>query len=546
MTISILSNVTMTSVAMRAKELVKGEIYYPKAYNTWLQELANPNSQIYSSGPGEVFIVLHGRTLLGEKYSAPEEALAPIVTLIDDCASNHRDITYVVSTLDIPDIHIRPLTSRKPELAAGAYWRRAMEDIPVPILDLAELAANMGRRNFYNNRVWYMGGMPFSKPGEEAIADEIAVIWRAMHGARRKCLALDLDNTLWGGVIGELGIDGIHLDKVGSGSRFYDFQSRIRELKESGVLLAVLSKNNMDDALGGIDNHPDMLLRSNDFVAIKSNWSPKSQNLRALAEELNIGTDAFVFIDDNPLEREAMRIALPDVATPDFPSDSSKLEEFIAGVAHQYFLQVQNTAEDAIKTEQYAAEARRQGERHAYASIDEYLRSLDMVLSIEGLNAHNLPRASQLTNKTNQFNLTTYRYSEAELQSVMNSPDYRAYVGELKDRFGDYGKVIFCIVYLTGNETALIDTFLMSCRVMERGVERAFIRAVERDLLSIGVKTVLAQYIRSAKNSVASDFWSRVGYAEAGADSSHDGIFKYVLYLPYTGPGEDLMKVVEL
>ncbi|MDR1471770.1 MAG: HAD-IIIC family phosphatase [Synergistaceae bacterium] len=351
MRIVLLSNVSMPSVAARTSALLGEEIYYPYypgGGDTWLRELANPDSGVYRAGPGEVFIILHGRALLGENYLSPEDVLAPIAEAIRTCASNHGEIAFVVSTLDIPDAHIRPLAARKPDLSCGAYWRRAMEDIPVPLLDIAEMAANIGRGSFYNSRVWYMGGLPFSKRGEEAIASEMAAIRRALRGPRRKCLALDLDNTLWGGEIGEVGIDGLHLDRVGSGSRFYDLQRRIKELQESGVLLAVLSKNNMDDAMDGIDNHPDMFLRSGDFASIKANWRPKSQNLKELASELGIGTDAFVFIDDNPLERERMQIDLPDVAVPDFPSDSSKLEEFMIDVAHRYFLQAHGTEEDSI------------------------------------------------------------------------------------------------------------------------------------------------------------------------------------------------------
>jgi FkbH-like protein len=402
------------------------------------------------------------------------------------------------------------------------------------------MVSNIGRSNFYNERVWYMGAIPFSKTGEEAIASEIEAIWKTLRTARKKCLALDLDNTLWGGVIGELGLDGIHLDKTGSGSRFYDFQRKILELKHSGALLAVISKNNMVDALNGIDGHPDMALRSNDFAAIVANWKPKSQNLESLAQSLNIGTDSFVFIDDNPVEREMMRMALPEVEVPDFPEDSSQLEAFMLDVAHRYFLQIKATGEDANKTEQYAAEATRRKVRTAFDSRDDYLRSLEMKLTVERVGEKNALRASQLTRKTNQFNLTSRRYSEGEMHAIAASDDYMAYIGDLADRYGDYGKVILAIMRVSGDE-ADVDTFLMSCRAMEREVETAFIRIVEDDLLKMGVRRVTARYAPTEKNYPAAPFLKRAGYGKIS--DAADGTAHYAADIPLEVGRSGIVKV---
>ncbi|MDR3281011.1 MAG: HAD-IIIC family phosphatase [Synergistaceae bacterium] len=342
MTIALISNVTINSAAMRINSLTKEDVYCPKGHNTWMQEISDPGSNLYASGADMIFVALHGAPLIGDALDEHtcKALLDPIASTIGESAAAHGKITFVVSTIDIPATEIKPLVSRSAQADAAAYWRTALEDLSLPILDLAEMISDMGRKNFYNKRVWYMGGMPYSKAGEEAIASEIDVIWKAAHGTRKKCLALDLDNTLWGGAIGELGIDGLHLDRVGSGSRFRDFQNKILELKNSGVSLVILSKNNMIDALNGIDNHPGMALRSGDFAAIVANWGSKSQNLKAVAQSLNIGTDSFVFIDDNPLEREMMKLDLPEVAVPEFPDDSSNLEEFILDVAHRYFLRI--------------------------------------------------------------------------------------------------------------------------------------------------------------------------------------------------------------
>jgi FkbH-like protein len=543
MTIALLSNVTVTSLAMRVNALTKEEVYCPHGYDTWLQEISDPDSRLYSSGADAVFAVLHGRSLLGDMPSDEHtalDALQKIASTLGAAAERHMGMMFVVSTLDIPDTAIRPLCSASIAARAAACWRRALEDIPLPVLDLSEMVSDIGRSNFYNTRVWYMGAMPFSKTGEEAIASEIQTIWKALRTARKKCLALDLDNTLWGGVIGELGLDGIHLDKTGSGSRFYDFQKKILELKRSGVLLTVISKNNMVDALNGIDGHPDMALRSGDFAAIAANWKPKSQNLESLAQSLNIGTGAFVFIDDNPVEREMMRMAVPEVAVPDFPEDSSKLEEFMLEVAHRYFLQIKTTGEDAGKTEQYAAEAVRKGAMTAFQSRDDYLRSLNMKLAVENVGEKNALRASQLTRKTNQFNLTTRRYTEGEMRAMAASGEYRAYIGELVDRYGDYGKIILTIARVSG-DTADIDTFLMSCRAMEREVETAFIRTVEDELLKTGIRHVTARYAPTEKNYPAASFLKRAGYRKISV--SEDGTELYAAEIPLDATRPDVVWV---
>ncbi|MDR0648616.1 MAG: HAD-IIIC family phosphatase [Synergistaceae bacterium] len=529
MTVALLSNVTVTSLAMRLNKDAREEVYSPSGHDTWLQELTDPKSQLYANNPGIVFIILHGASLLGDDgASSQEEAaakLAPMADAIGQAATSHENTVFVASTLDIPIKKIRPLVSRSFEQHACAFWRDEMERRGIPLVELAEMAASMGRGQFYNNRVWYMGSLPFSKSGEEAIAAEMVRIQRAITGARKKCLALDLDGTLWGGAIGELGVEGVHLDLTGSGSRFRDFQRRVLDLKESGVLLAVISKNNMEDAMSGIREHPAMLLKEGDFAAIRANWAPKSENLRSIAKELNIGTDSFVFIDDNPVEREAMQIELPGVAVPDFPPDSAQLEGFLIQVARDYFLQFRATDKDRAKTEQYRAEADRLEQMSDFASLDEYLASLDMTLSVEGLSQGNISRASQLTQKTNQFNLTSVRYTEAQVREAARDPSVRFYVGLLRDRFGEYGNIALCIAKLKdergkGERTASIEAFLMSCRVMGRGVESAFLDAVERDLREAGVSEIESLYQPTPKNEAVRDFWEKMGYTMTGRTES--------------------------
>lgn len=528
MSIALLSNITATSLAMRVNRVTCEEVFYPHGYNTWLQELAGRDSSLYRSGADVVFILLHGPELFGElgecglEAAEAEAILTPYIETIQAAADAHRETTFVVSTLDIPQRRVTPLVSNRSEPHAAAFWRDRLQAGGLPILELSEIVADMGRERFYNERVWYMGSIPYSQSGEEALADEIRRIWNAIRGARKKCLALDLDNTLWGGVIGEAGVEGIHLDAVGSGARYYDFQKRILDLRHQGVLLAAISKNNEEDALAGIREHPNMLLREADFVAIRANWSPKPENLAAIAAELNIGTDAFVFIDDNPVERETMRLSLPEVAVPDFPEDTSQLEKFMTDVAREYFLQLRTTAEDTAKTEQYRAESAREERRKSFGSVRDYLMFLEMALSIETLNEQNLPRAAQLTQKTNQFNLTTRRYSESDMRGLLADERALIRIGGLRDRFGDYGKIALAVAQISDDgKTAHIEAFLMSCRVMGREVERTFLRALESELASRGVRTATAEYVPTAKNAMVSDFWDQMGYTKTGGQNRY-------------------------
>ena len=346
MSIALISNATITNVAMKTSNTTRDDVYYPRGRSSWLSGLGDDKSKLYQCDPDIIFIILHGRTLLSESSLSSAEAaqaeISSVTDVIRSAADKHDRTKFVVSTIDIPLVKVHPLVSRRPEPQAEAFWRRSVEELGLPILELSEICAALGREKFYNNRIWYMGYMPFSKDGEDALAAEISRIWRAYKAPRRCCAALGLDNILWGGSLEIDGIDGIHLDTIGSGSRFFDFQRRLLDLKESGVMLAVISKNRVKAALKCINNHPGMLLREGDFAAIRLNSEPKPANLESIAEELGIGTDSFVFIDGDPAEREEMEMAKPEVAVPIPPEDSSQMEAFMVEVSRQYFLRIKH------------------------------------------------------------------------------------------------------------------------------------------------------------------------------------------------------------
>ena len=511
--IALLSNVTVETLAAAVSSEAGEDVWTAPGYNTWAQELIS--ADFGGSRPEAAFLLLEGSQLFGgdlpDSWQQAQNILDAHLSVILKFTENYPKTQLFVSTLDIQQKALKPLVARRFEQRASSYWRMKLEDAGVPLLEIAEAAADMGREKFYSSRMWYLGSIPYSMAGQKAAAAEIGRAWRAFKGRRAKCLVLDLDGTLWGGVVGEDGVGGIELARSKEGARFRDFQKRLLDLKDEGVLLTVVSKNNPEDALDAIRNHPDMVLREKDFAAIKANWNPKPLNIKKLAVELNLGLDAFVFIDDNSVERESVKLALPAVKVPDFPKETSDLEKFAGEIASEYFPTLRLTREDQQKTEQYQTENKRDQLKEGSASLEEYLQSLEMKLTFRELTKDDVPRAAQLTQKTNQFNLTTRRYTESDIITMMESGEYKLWIGELEDKFGGYGKVILAIAKISG-KTATIDTFLMSCRVMGRNVETEFLRRVEDSLTKTGVEKVVGEYLPTQKNSIVSEFWKQQGY----------------------------------
>lgn len=322
---------------------------------------------------------------------------------------------------------------------------------------------------------------------------------------RKKCLVLDLDNTLWGGILGEDGIDGIKIGGDYSGKAFLFFQKGLLELGRNGVILAVCSKNNEQDVLEAWEKNPFMALHKEHFAAYRINWKDKATNIRELAEELNLGLDSFVFVDDNPSERELIKQLLPMVAVPDFPIQPYGIPLFFKSLVEDYFKVYDVTAEDKAKTEQYRANAQRNQASRAFDDFGKYLESLDMHVVIEKANEFNLPRIAQMTQKTNQFNLTTRRYTDSDLKMRI-AEGWRIWCMSISDRFGDNG-ITGCIL-LNGNE---IDTFLLSCRVLGKGIETVFLKTILGLLKNDGMTTVKASYLPTVKNAQVKDFYEKCG-----------------------------------
>lgn len=326
---------------------------------------------------------------------------------------------------------------------------------------------------------------------------------RALALKRKKCLVLDLDNSLWGGVLGEDGIDGIQVDGDYPGKAYQYWQEGLKEMERNGVILAICSKNNQTD-VEALFAAREMPLSLKDFACTRINWNDKATNIREIAQELNIGLDSMVFVDDNPTERELIRQQLPMVSVPEWPGQPYELPMFYARLVNEYFSVYTLTDEDKQKTEQYRQNANRAQAQAQFTDMEDFLRSLEMRLTIAPVADITIPRIAQMTQKTNQFNLTTKRYTESDIRSLL-AKGAQIWTLAVEDRFGDNG--ITGLMILKPESGWSIDTFLMSCRVLGKGIEKAFFKSV----ISRCQGALAAQYIPTAKNGQVADFYDRMG-----------------------------------
>ena len=409
----------------------------------------------------------------------------------------------------------------KAELGA---WMRS---VPAALfLDLDDTLLQVGRAQFFDRRFWYSSRYPFASEAARLIARSIVGIGVVLASPRAKVLVLDADNTMWGGVVGEDGFDGIKLGPDYPGNIFVDFQRRILDFQQRGLILAMCSKNNAADVAQVLEQHPHQVLRDEHFAARRVNWVTKPENLKSLAEELNLGLDSFIFVDDSDHECAAVRHALPQVEVVQVPSRLIDIPRCLDAVARLEVLAL--TSEDLAKTEMYAQERKRRellesagsgaaAGGSAGGNASDYLSRLGMKMTLQLGAKNHVPRLSQLTQKTNQFNLTTRRYDEQQIQAFMQRPDWVVADFSLADTFGDSGIVGLALIELQSPKRALVDTFLMSCRVIGRQAEAAFLHALFRHLHSSGVEEVIAEFVPSAKNELVKMLLPEQGF-EAMAD----------------------------
>jgi len=384
----------------------------------------------------------------------------------------------------------------------------------VHILDIETLSAIYGISNWFDPRFWHHAKQPVSFACVIPLVRNLASIIGALYGRTAKCLVLDLDNTLWGGVVGDDGVGGLKIGEGDAeGEAFKAFQEYLLLLKKRGLLLAVCSKNDESNALEPFTKLPDMVLKREDFVSFKANWDPKPDNIRQIAQELNIGLDALVFVDDNPAERELVRQQLPQVKVVELSSDPADFPRLLDQCGWLELVKV--TDEDIKKTDQYRENLQRDALKVQHADYDSYLASLEQKAVLREFETKHLDRITQLINKTNQFNLTTKRLTRSEVEALAGHKDtVTAYV-RLVDRFGDNGLISVLIGHREG-VVLTIDVWLMSCRVLKRGVERLLANHLFERAKNMKVESVRGVYIPTAKNKMVENLYSELGFASAG------------------------------
>ncbi len=331
----------------------------------------------------------------------------------------------------------------------------------------------------------------------------------AIDNKRKKCLVLDLDNTLWGGILGEDGLENLKIGDTYPGLAYTHFQEAILQAANAGVILAVCSKNNEEDALEVFNKHPFQQIKLNHISAYRINWQDKATNIHEIAEELNIGLDSIVFIDDNPAERERVKQMIPEVEVPDFPSSPIFMASYFKDVYEKYFQSYKLTNEDLNKTSQYVANAERNVFKKSFTSVEQYLESLEMVLDVHAASNITIPRIAQMTQKTNQFNLTTKRYTEDDIRNFITNGSL-VYCLSVKDKFGDNGISLLSIITIV-DEIANVDTFLLSCRILGRNIEKAFFDFIVNTLIDLKVDRLTALFIPTNKNKQTENFYEKMG-----------------------------------
>ena len=404
------------------------------------------------------------------------------------------------------------------------------------LVDTNNMRNIAGEKSFIDNKLYCTSKLAVSLKAIPLIADNVVSVIKSLKGIHKKCIICDLDNTLWGGVIGDDGIDNIQLGELGAGQAYTEFQMWLRELRRRGIIICICSKNNEDTAKEVFLKHPDMILRMEDIAVFAANWEDKASNIKNIREILNIGMDSMVFIDDNPFERELVRKLIPDITVPEMPEDASLFCEYLKSLD---LFEISSFSENDVKrTEQYRSEFKRIRLMSNANDIEEYLKDLEMYAKQGSFNSRYCSRIAQLTQRSNQFNLRTVRYSEADIERIANDDKYITRYYTLKDRFGSYGLV--AVLILEKREDHLFaDTLLMSCRVLKRGMEEYIFNDMVQLAKDNNYECIEAEYIPTKKNKQVEGLYKKFGFHEKEQDKYFINTYEYKDHKTYVNKYEE-------
>lgn len=508
---------------------------YEAPYGQYRQEVLDPASALYAFDPDVVVLALHdGDVPLPLVSDDPATALADAARPIErlwELLGQRTRATVVQLNFAVPPEqplgHLGPSVpgSRQRLLLELNLHLPAVAPPHVCFVDCAGLAASVGTRTWFDPRYWHLAKQAVAPRCLPLLSRHVGAVIGAALGLSRKALVLDLDNTLWGGVLGEDGLDGIRLGEGAEGEAFVAFQRYVTELQAKGVVAAICSKNDEHLVRDAFARHPAMVLDLEEVAVVAAGWDDKPAQLRRIASDLSLGLDALVFVDDNPVEREAVRQLVPEVDVIDLPSDPAGYVRALAD--YPYFATTRLTDEDRARGRQYRARAEAASALAEASSLEEFLDSLEMVATVEPVGPANLARVAQLVGKTNQFNLTSIRRTETELADLVAQPGVLAKAFRLRDRFDDHG-LVGVLITRPVDDALEIDTWLMSCRVIGRTLEHAMLSRLARRAVDGGYTAINGTYSPTPKNGLVADLYPRLGFEPVGPPAD-DGTTRWRL-----------------
>lgn len=557
--LAILGNSTLdlivpALVASAARHGIALEVILP-SYDQVAQEALTPDSKVNSAKPDAVLLALDFRALpmrlsLGDPDAAAASvagALGYLQTLRNGIKANSNALCIVQTFAPPVETLFGSLDYAVPGTLRSLLDKlnRELADAVVSsgdvLLDVAGLAQTVGLANWHDPKLWHMAKLPFSDAIIPLYADHVARTIASIRGKSRKALILDLDNTVWGGVIGDDGLEGIKVAQGdATGEAHLAVQRLALDLRQRGIVLAVSSKNTDEIARAPFEQHPEMLLKLEHIAVFQANWNDKATNIQAIAAELNLGLDAMVFLDDNPVERGLVRKLLPQVAVPELPEQADSYARTLAAAG--YFESVAFAKEDLARAGYYQDNARRAALQQQAGGVDAYLASLDMTITFQPFDATGRARIVQLINKSNQYNLTTRRYSDPEVAEAESDPGVFTLQVRLADVFGDNGMISVIICRPDGPQAWEIDSWLMSCRVLGRRVEHMALREILAHARAANIKKIIGTYKPTERNKLVLDHYAKLGFTKVHEDET--GLTRWELLVDAAAPEAAPMRVV--
>ncbi len=491
-------------------------------YNQVERQFMDPTSDLYSFDP-QYIVVFQSTHKWNELYSllSAQEQTALADQRLDFvrsiCASTQAKVIY----FNYAEIEDTVFGSYANKVESSFTWQvrkinyelmKLSSELPnLFICDIAGLQNKLGRDVMFDPMVYTTTEMILSLDAVPYVAARVMDIICAIQGKFKKCIILDLDNTLWGGVVGDDGLEGIQLGHgLGIGKAFTEFQMWVKKLKNRGIIVCVCSKNDEDKAKEPFEKHPDMVLKLDDISVFMANWETKVDNIRQIQQILNIGFDSMVFIDDNPFERNMVKENIQGITVPDMPEDPSCYLEYLYSL--NLFETASYSAADKDRTQQYQVQAKRAAFSKSFTNEADFLKSLDMVSKVEGFTKFNTPRVAQLSQRSNQFNLRTVRYTEDQITAVENDPRQKGFAFSLKDKFGDNGLIAVVIVKEQDADTLFIDTWFMSCRVLKRGMENFTLNTIVAWAREHSYSRIIGEYLPTPKNGMVAEHYTQLGF----------------------------------